>query len=174
MEGGRETAAVIMTEKKEWTMSPLEARVAFVGMIDGTEKWARAAWKKNPQLRDFYQAKRLAQVDNDLYAYDKWADTRDDYANGRRIAYFYNKETGLKEEREIYADAKEELKEILLAGARSFEPDPDDYGEDMCDFFRDCGMDWMSRGLPTRWQEFDECCLNPDYDGSLSWDEDDE
>ena len=39
MEGGRETAAVIMTEKKEWTMSPLEARVAFVGMIDGTEKW---------------------------------------------------------------------------------------------------------------------------------------
>ena len=44
----------------------------------------------------------------------------------------------------------------------------------MCNFFRDCGMDWMSRGLPTRWQEFDEGCLNPDYDGSLSWDEDDE
>lgn len=68
--------------------------------------------------------KRLAQVDNDLYSYDKWEKTRDSYRNGRRTAYFYDKASGKDFEKTIYANSKEELKNtpcfcpFLRAGSR--------------------------------------------------------
>ena len=65
-----------MAEKKEWTMSPLEARVAFVGMMDETEDWARAIWRHNPQFLDFYKTSRLANIEDHLYDYDKWDSVR--------------------------------------------------------------------------------------------------
>ena len=41
---------LFMEDKDEKTLSPLEARVAFAGMLDNAEKWAREVWRKNPQL----------------------------------------------------------------------------------------------------------------------------
>ena len=40
---------LFMEDKDEKTLSPLEARVAFAGMLDNAEKWAREVWRKNPQ-----------------------------------------------------------------------------------------------------------------------------
>ena len=171
MEGGRETAAVIMAEKKEWTMSPLEARVAFVGMMDETEDWARAIWRHNPQFLVFYKTNRLANIEDNLYSYDKWDSVREEYRTGKRTAVFYDKAAGKDVEKIVYANSREELKRILLAEARSFIPDPDDHSKVMSDYFDHYGTRWMSRGLPTRWQEFNGACLNPDYNGSLSWDD---
>ena len=162
-----------MEDRDEKSISPLDARAAFWDMLESAEGWARAIWKKNPQLKEFYRMKRLAQVDNDLYSYDKWEKTRDSYRNGRRTAYFYEKASGKDFEKTIYANSKEELKKILLASARSFEPDPDDHSKVMKEYFDGRGIDWMSRGLPSCWQKYDEVCLNPNYDGSLSWDEED-
>lgn len=165
---------IFMKDKDEKTLSPLEARVAFAGMLDNAEKWAREVWRKNPQLREFYRMKTLAQIDDDLHSWDKWEDIRDDYRNGSYTAFFYNKATGRDIKKAIHANSREELKKILLAEARSFEPDPDDHRKVMREYFNDRGIDWMTRGLPTCWQEYDEACLNPGYDGSLSWDEDEE
>lgn len=39
---------IFMKDKDEKTLSPLEARVAFAGMLDNAEKWAREVWRKNP------------------------------------------------------------------------------------------------------------------------------
>lgn len=64
------------------------------------------------------------------------------------------------------------MKKILLDSVRSFVPDPDDMSPEMEDYFFDYGSDWMARGIPTCWQEYNEYCRNPCYDGSLSWDED--
>ena len=44
----------------------LEADVQFLGYMEGVEAWARAAWKKNPQLLEFYKTVRLSQVATDL------------------------------------------------------------------------------------------------------------
>ena len=68
------------------TLSPLETRVAFVGMMDETEDWARAIWRHNPQFLDFYKTSRLANIEDHLYDYDKWDSVREDYRNGRRTA----------------------------------------------------------------------------------------
>ena len=160
------------TEEK--TLSPLEACAAFAGMCGNAGKWARDVWRKNPQLKDFYRIKTLSQVDNALYTYDKWEEAREEYRNGSMTAYFYDKSSGKDIKKRIYANSKEELKKILLAEARSFEPDPDDHSRVMNKYFKDTGMDWMTRGLPTCWQDYDEVCRNPGYDGSLSWDEDKE
>lgn len=37
---------IFMKDKDEKTLSPLEARVAFAGMLDNAEKWAREVWRK--------------------------------------------------------------------------------------------------------------------------------
>lgn len=37
---------LFMEDKDEKTLSPLEARVAFAGMLDNAEKWAREVWRK--------------------------------------------------------------------------------------------------------------------------------
>lgn len=34
------------------------------------------------------------------------------------------------------------------------------------------GNRWLSNSIPECWQDFNEYCSNPEYDGSLSWDED--
>ena len=163
-----------MKDKDEKTLDPLVASNAFCSMPKGAEAWARAAWKLNPQFKNFYRMKTLAQVDNALYTYDKWEEAREEYRNGSMTAYFYDKSSGKDIKKRIYANSKEELKKILLAEARSFEPDPDDHSRVMNKYFKDTGMDWMTRGLPTCWQDYDEVCRNPGYDGSLSWDEDEE
>lgn len=38
---------LFMEDKDEKTLSPLEARVAFAGMLDNAEKWARGLEKKS-------------------------------------------------------------------------------------------------------------------------------
>ena len=141
-------------------------------MTEDPEKWARDAWRKHPELRDFYRTKTLAWIDSELRAYDK-ADEfeREQFRDGWYDAYFYNKATGRDRKKAIHANSREELKKIRLAEARSFEPDPDDHRKVMRDYFEDRGCDWMCRGLPACWQEYDEACPNPHYDGSLSWDE---
>jgi hypothetical protein len=172
MEGGMGMPLLFMSDTNENdTLSPLETRVAFVGMMDETEDWARAIWRHNPQFLDFYKTSRLANIEDHLYDYDKWDSVREDYRNGRRTAFFYDKAAGKDVEKIVYADSREELKRILLAEARSFIPDPDDHGKEMNEFFDEYGRNWMMRGLPTRWQEFFGACMNPDYNGSLSWDE---
>lgn len=90
--------------------------------------------------------KTLAQIDDDLHSWDKWEDIRDDYRNGSYTAYFYNKATGRDIKKAIHANSREELKKILLAEARSFEPDPDDHRKVMREYFNDRGIDWMTRG----------------------------
>ena len=141
-------------------------------IIEHAEKWARDAWRKHPELRDFYRTNALARIDAELRSYDR-ADKiiRELYSSGWYDAYFYNKATGRDREKAIHANSREELKKIRLAEARSFEPDPDDHRKVMRDYFEDRGSDWMCRGLPTCWQEYEEVCRNPHYDGSLSWDE---
>lgn len=141
-------------------------------IIEHAEKWARDAWRKHPELRDFYRTNALARIDAELRSYDR-ADKiiRELYSSGWYDAYFYNKATGRDREKAIHANSREELKKIRLAEARSFEPDPDDHRKVMRDYFEDRGSDWMCRGLPTCWQEYEEVCRNPHYDGSLSWDD---
>lgn len=147
----------------------LEADVQFLGYMEGVEAWARAAWKKNPQLLEFYKTVRLSQVATDLDQYDHFEKVREAWRNGRGVSFFNGQKF---EERIVIVGTREELKKVLLDSVRSFVPDPDDMSPEMENYFFHYGSSWMDRGLPTCWQEYNSSCFNPDYDGSLSWDED--
>ena len=149
----------------------LVEKVKFLGYIEHTEAWARVAWKKNPQLLDFYKTVRLSQVAFNLDKYDKFDNEREAWRQGSTLPFFNGEKF---EHRVVTAGSREELKKVLLESVRSFVPDPDDMSPVMENYFFDRGEDWMSRGIPTCWQEYNKYCFNPDYDGSLSWDEDDE
>ena len=43
-----------MENKDTGFSKELEADIKFLGFIETVEGWARAVWKKNPQLLDFY------------------------------------------------------------------------------------------------------------------------
>ena len=60
-----------MENKDTGFSKELEADIKFLGFIETVEGWARAVWKKNPQLLDFYKTVRLSQVAWDLDVYDK-------------------------------------------------------------------------------------------------------
>ena len=148
----------------------LEGDVKFLGMMEGVEGWARAVWKKNPQLMDFYKTDRLATIAGKLSDYDNDETVRNTWKNTGRPLDFFNGQDF--EWRNIKAGSREELKKALMESARSFIPDADNMSPGMESWFWDTGIDWMNRGVPTRWQEFNEYCSDPDYDGSLSWDDD--
>ena len=160
-----------MENKDTGFSKELEADIKFLGFIETVEGWARAVWKKNPQLLDFYKTVRLSQVAWDLDVYDKSEKVRGSWRKGQQVV-FYNNQEHKDESRVVKANSRDELKKILLDSVRSFVPDPDDMSPEMEDYFFDYGSDWMARWIPTCWQEYNEYCRNPDYDGSLSWDED--
>lgn len=156
---------------KDDNISPLEARVAFAGMIAEAGNWARAVWRLNPQFLDYYALNRLASIEDALYSYDIWDSVKEDYRTGKRTAVFYDKDSGRDIRKIVIANSHDELKLILLAEARSFVPNPNDHSPVMNHFFQYYGSRWISLGLPTCWQEFNGICVNPDYADSLSWDE---
>ena len=148
----------------------LEGDVKFLGMMEGVEGWARALWKKNPQLLDFYKTNCLSQVAADLDDYDNSEGVRENWRkNGKPVSFFNGRDFDW---RNVKAGSREELKKILLDSVRSFVPNADDMSPEMEGWFWEVGNNWMINGCPTCWQDLYEYCGNPDYDGSLSWDDD--
>lgn len=148
----------------------LRGEAVFLGMIEGVEIWARKAWKKNPQLLDFYKTARLSSVAEKLQNYDKDEILRNICKDvGVPVDFFDGKDF---EWRNVKAENREQLKKALMDSARSFIPDANNMGPGMEMWFWNAGNHWMNSGIPERWQEFNEYCSNPDYDESLSWNED--
>ncbi|MDY6377030.1 MAG: hypothetical protein SPL69_13095 [Succinivibrionaceae bacterium] len=148
----------------------LRGEAVFLGVMEGVEGWARIIWKKNPQLLDFYKTGRLASVASKLQNYGSNENLRFIWAKVGVPVDFFNGQDF--EWRIVKVESCDELKKALVESARSFIPDADNMSPGMESWFWDTGIDWMNRGVPTRWQEFNEYCSDPDYDGSLSWDED--
>ena len=159
-----------MMDKIERARALLGGDVQLLGMMEGVEGWARAVWKKNPQLLDYYKTNCLSQVAGRLDEYDEFEGVRENWRNnGKPVCFFNGKDF---EWRTVKAESRGELKKILLDAVRSFVPDADNMSPAMESWFYEVGNNWMTKGCPTCWQEFNECCSNRDYDESLSWDED--
>ena len=89
----------------------LVEKVKFLGYIEHTEAWARVAWKKNPQLLDFYKTVRLSQVAFNLDKYDKFDNEREAWRQGSTLPFFNGEKF---EHRVVTAGSREELKKVLL------------------------------------------------------------
>ena len=148
----------------------LKGEAVFLGMIEGVEIWALQVWKKNPQLLDIYKTARLSSVADKLQNYDKDENLRFIWKEiGVPVDFFNGNDF---EWRTVKATSREELKKALMESARSFIPDAGKMSPGMESWFWNAGNHWISNGIPVRWQDFNEYCSNPDYDESLSWDED--
>ena len=109
----------------------LKAKIQFLGFLSTTEAWARVAWKKNPQLLDFYRINRLSWIAWKLEEYDRYEDVRNGWAEvGRPVSFFNGKDF---EYRTVVAYSRNELKKKLLAAVRTFVPDPDIKGSPAMD-----------------------------------------
>lgn len=165
----------------------LKGEAVFLGMTEGVEGWARIIWKKNPQLLDFYKTCRLASVAGKLQSYDSNENLRFIWRKTGVPADFFNGKDF--EWRTVKAENRDELKKALMESARSFIPDANNMCPAMELWFWNAGNHWMSNtplemwsgntgnrwlsnSIPEGWQDFNEYCSNPEYDGSLSWDED--
>jgi len=165
----------------------LKGEAVFLGMTEGVEGWARIIWKKNPQLLDFYKTCRLASVAGKLQSYDSNENLRFIWRKTGVPADFFNGKDF--EWRTVKAENRDELKKALMESARSFIPDANNMCPAMETWFwnagnhwmsntaldmwsRNAGNRWLSNRIPECWQDFNEYCSNPEYDGSLSWDED--
>lgn len=165
----------------------LKGEAVFLGMTEGVEGWARIIWKKNPQLLDFYKTCRLASVAGKLQSYDSNENLRFIWRKTGVPADFFNGKDF--EWRTVKAENRDELKKALMESARSFIPDANNMSPAMETWFWNAGNHWMSNtplemwsgntgnrwlsnSIPECWQDFNEYCSNPEYDGSLSWDED--
>ena len=165
----------------------LKGEVVFLGMVEGVEGWARIIWKKNPQLLDFYKTGRLASVAGKLQNYDSNENLRFIWRKTGVPADFFNGKDF--EWRTVKAENRDELKKALMESAMSFIPDANNMSPAMEMWFWNAGNHWMSNtalkmwssndgnrwlsnSIPECWQDFNEYCSNPEYDGSLSWDKD--
>ena len=148
----------------------LKGEVVFLGMVEGVEGWARIIWKKNPQLLDFYKTGRLASVAGKLQNYDSNENLRFIWRKTGVPADFFNGKDF--EWRTVKAENRDELKKALMESAMSFIPDANNMCPAMETWFWNAGNRWLSNRIPECWQDFNEYCSNPEYDGSLSWDED--
>ena len=165
----------------------LRGEAVFLGMTEGVEGWARIIWKKNPQLLDFYKTCRLASVAGKLQNYDSNENLRFIWRKTGVPVDFFNGQDF--EWRNVKAENRDELKKALMESARSFIPDANNMCPAMELWFWNAGNHWMSNtplemwsgntgnrwlsnSIPECWQDFNEYCSNPEYDGSLSWDED--
>ena len=162
-----------MENKESGIPQELLGKIRLLVFLEGLESWARDSWRKNPRLIEFYKMSRLSQVASDLEDYDRDDAARDSWRKGRPVPSFDGKDFGFIT---VAARNRAELKKKLMDAARSFLPDPEVRSPALDDFFCECGKRWMlglSAGhLPECWQDFYDCCLNPCYDGSLSWDDD--
>jgi len=165
----------------------LKGEAVFLGITEGVEGWARIIWKKNPQLLDFYKTCRLASVAGKLQNYDSNENLRFIWRKTGVPADFFNGKDF--EWRTVKAENRDELKKALMESARSFIPDANNMSPAMEMWFWNAGNHWMSNtalkmwssndgnrwlsnSIPECWQDFNEYCSNPEYDGSLSWDKD--
>lgn len=146
----------------------LKGEAVFLGMMEGVEGWARIIWKKNPQLLDFYKTGRLASVASKLQNYGSNENLRFIWAKVGVPVDFFNGQDF--EWRIVKVESCDELKKALMESVRSFIPDANNMSPAMEMWFLNAGNHWMGNGVPERWQDLNEYCINPEYDCSLFWD----
>lgn len=146
----------------------LKGKISFLGFMEGLASWAREAWRRNPQLAEYFNTDRLADAAWVLEEYDRDEAVREAYRTGKKSIFVFN---GTRNEsKKLFVNSREELKKELLDAIRGFQPDPDARDVPAMDnFFHEMGKVWKFRpsGLPRCWQEFSDFCVNSDYDGSL-------
>lgn len=49
----------------------LKGKISFLGFMEGLASWAREAWRRNPQLAEYFNTDRLAYAAWMLEEYDR-------------------------------------------------------------------------------------------------------
>lgn len=101
----------------------LKGKISFLGFMEGLASWAREAWRRNPQLAEYFNTDRLAYAAWMLEEYDRDEAVREAYRTGKKSIFVFN---GTRNEsKKLFVNSREELKKELLDAIRGFQPDPD-------------------------------------------------
>ena len=94
----------------------LKGKISFLGFMEGLASWAREAWRRNPQLAEYFNTDRLADAAWVLEEYDRDEAVREAYRTGKKSIFVFN---GTRNEsKKLFVNSREELKKELLDAYR--------------------------------------------------------